>query len=102
MLEPTGPDDFKKRQEAIRSRIQTAAKSSDSEILKKQAAKENRNRPEIQEMREMCDRLFHEGMEMYATGEMTFEEFAHDLHRSFLALSKRKPEQKRTMPGEKG
>lgn len=85
-----GVDDYKKREEAIRRRLSSAAKSSDSEILKNQAKKENRDRPEIQDMTRMAHMLLEEGLEMFRSGDMTFGEMADDLHRAMTALGQHK------------
>ena len=83
----SGPDNFKKRQEAIKKKLNEAAKSSGSEILKKQAKRESRERPEIQDNCQMARMLLNEGLQMYESGDMTFPEFVADLHKSLMALS---------------
>lgn len=90
----SGPDDYKKRQEAIKRKLAAAAKSSDSEILKQQAKKEKRrDTPEVQDNCQMARMLVDEGLEMYKSGDMTFEEFAADLHKSIMAIAGKKSDE---------
>ena len=80
--------DYAKREESIKRKLSSAAKSSGSEILKRQVEKEKiRDRPEIQEKCQMAHMLVDEGCEMYKSGDMTFEEFVMDLHKSLMAIS---------------
>lgn len=95
-----GPLDYKKQQEAIKRKLSSAAKSSGSKILAAQAKKENRDRPEIQEMVQMARMLFDEGMEMYRSGDMSFEDMSNDLHRSLMAISGHKKRMDKEAEGE--
>lgn len=89
--EIAGPDDYKKRQEAIKRKLKSAAESSGSEILKSQSKKENRkDTPEVQDNCQMARMLVDEGLEMYKSGDMSFSEFVEDLHKSLMAVSGRK------------
>ena len=81
------PNDFQKRQEAIKKKLNSAAKDSGSAILKKQAKRENRDRPEVQDNCRMVRMLVDEGIQMYESGDMDFPAFVEDLHKSLMAIS---------------
>lgn len=82
--------EFQKRQEAIRKKLNQAAKGSDSEILQKQAKRENRERPEVQDNVRMVRMLVDEGIQMYESGDMSLSELVEDLHKSLMAVAGQK------------
>lgn len=82
----SGPDDYKKRQEAIKRKLSEAAGKSDSKILDQTNREEQRDKPTIQDNCQMVHRLVSEGLEMYREGDMTLKEFVEDLNLSLKAL----------------
>lgn len=91
--EPAGPDEYKKRQEAIKKAIGEAAKKSPTQILKSQMKEmDTEAKKEVQMKCEMTRMVFHEGLEMYEDGDMTYQEFVSDLSKSLQAIAGMKPE----------
>lgn len=84
---PSSDHDFEKQQEAIKRKIISAAKSSDSEILKRKAKEEQRDKTEIRSNVQIAHMLVDEGLELYRDGDMSFDEFIEDLHKSLKAIS---------------
>ena len=89
-------DDYKKQQEAIKNKISEAAKKTDSEILKSKKKEENKDSPEMKQNCEMARMLLSEGLEMYQSGDMSFEEMVDDLHKAMMAISDKKMDDKKT------
>ena len=84
-----GPEEYSKRQEAIKRRLSSASKSSESKILAHQAKKERRDRPEVQDLAQMARMLMDDGLEMYRAGDMKFEDFVEDLNKALVAVAKK-------------
>lgn len=78
-------DNNYKEQKAAMSKKMAGVKGKiATEVKKDLAEKKDDKSKQIQ-----CDlayRVFHEGMEMYKDGEMSFKEFADDLHQTLLAI----------------
>lgn len=83
---PSGPDEWKKRQEAIKRKLAAAAGKSDAKILDATNQEEQRDMPTIQDNCQMVRRLVDEGLEMYREGDMELAEMVEDLHLSLKAL----------------
>lgn len=80
-------NDYKKQQEAIRSRVQAAAKGSDSQVLKSKAkVMEAKADKMISENCQLARMLFDESMDMYRCGDMTFSEMVDDLTKALKAI----------------
>lgn len=81
--------DYKRHQEAIRQAIIKSKNQEPTEILKAKLVQLNAEEdPKRKKLCEMSRMLFHEGLEQFEGGKLTFEDFINDLHRSFLAIGK--------------
>lgn len=86
--EPAGPDEYKKRQEAIKKAIGAAAKKAPTQILKSQMKEmDTEAKKETMMKCEMTRMVFHEGLEMFESGDMTYPEFVEDLSKSLKAIA---------------
>lgn len=77
-------DNYQKEQAAIQDAIKAAAKKSDNKTLKSIAKSqdgETRKRCQIAEM------VFHESLESFSEGRMTFPEMIEDLTKALKAVS---------------
>lgn len=100
---PTGPSEWEKRQAAIKKAIAAAAKKAPTEILKSRAKElDTEAKKEVQMQCEMARMLFHEGMEMYESGDLTFDAFVDDLTRSLKAISNTKVKGTAPIPADDG
>lgn len=79
-------DDYKKQEEAIKKKITSAGEGT--EILKSKAKENKMDKPEVHQNCEVARMLLSEGLEMYESGEMSFDEFIEDLHKSLMAIQK--------------
>ena len=79
--------DYDKQEEAIKKRLASAGEGT--EILKSKAKENKMDKPEVHQNCEMTRMLLNEGLEMYESGEMSFDEFIEDLHKSLLAINKK-------------
>ena len=76
-------DEYKAREAAMKKMMSKV----DTKIGKE--VKSSFNKKEDKESKAKCDlayRIFHEGMEMYEEGDMTFKEFVEDLNKTLLAI----------------
>lgn len=92
---PEGPEDYKKRQEAIKKKIVGAAKGTDAKILSNVGKEADRDKAEVHDNCQMLRMLFDEGIEMYQEGDMELSAMVEDLYKSLKALvgqSKKKSE----------
>ncbi|MEK7091757.1 MAG: hypothetical protein AAB900_02090 [Patescibacteria group bacterium] len=78
--------DYDKQEEAIKKRLDSAGEGT--EILKSKAKENKMDKPEVHQNCEVARMLLSEGLEMYESGEMSFDEFIEDLHKSLLAIQK--------------
>lgn len=82
-MNSTEPEDYKAREEAMKKMMAKV----DTKIGKE--VKSDLSKKEDKDSDTKCDlayRIFHEGMEMYKEGEMTFKEFTEDLNKTLLAI----------------
>lgn len=80
-------EDMEKMMKEVSSKIQKAAKKSDSEILKMHAKEmEMEEDPQVEMKCKMVSMLVDEGLEMYECGEMKFEEMIEDLYKALKAI----------------
>lgn len=85
--EISGPEDWKKRQAAIKRALEDANKRDSTKILAQETKEMDLDaKKELQMNCEMAERVFHEGMEMYRDGDFTFSEFVEDLYRTLKAI----------------
>lgn len=76
-------DEYKAREEAMKKMMSKV----DTKIGKE--VKSDFDKKEDKESKVKCDlayRIFHEGMEMYEEGDMTFKEFIEDLNKTLKAI----------------
>ncbi|MFA6171978.1 MAG: hypothetical protein WCW77_00545 [Patescibacteria group bacterium] len=79
--------EYKKQQEAVKNRIMSAAKKSDSQVLKSRAkVMEAKTDKMIKENCRLAEMLFMESIEMYENGDMTFKEMIDDLTKALKAV----------------
>lgn len=84
---PVSEDQYEKRQKLIRKAISKAAKKSGTEILKESVKEMDVEAKEKTRAHcEMARMLFNEGLEMYEEGDMSFEDFVEDLHKTLKAI----------------
>lgn len=81
----TSDEDWKKQEEAMKKSLKKAAVKSGSEILKKVSKKEEENK-EVRMKCRMARRVFDEGIEMFESGDMSFENMVEDLYESLKAI----------------
>ena len=87
MYKMSSLDDMEKQMKAISSKVQKAAKKSDSKILKSHAkGMEMEENPEVENRCKMVKMLVNEGLEMYECGEMDFESMVEDLYKALKAI----------------
>lgn len=83
-----GPSEFKKQREAVDKKLQAASKKSDSKVLKRVAKEvENKDNSDVREKTKLAEMLFHESLDMFRDGEMTFKEFTNDLNEALKAVA---------------
>ncbi len=77
-------EDYKAREEAMKKIME---KVQDTKISK--AVLSDLKKSTDKDAKMKCDlsyRIFHEGMEMYESGQLTFKEFVADLNKTLLAI----------------
>jgi hypothetical protein len=80
-------DDMKKKMDQVSSQVQKAAKKSSSKILKSQAQEMKMDdNPEVDIKCKMVHMLVEEGLEMYESGDMSYEEMVDDLYEALKAV----------------
>lgn len=83
MKDIAGEDEYKAREEAMKKIMAKV----DTKIGKE--VKSGLSKKDDKESKTKCDlayRIFHEGMEMYEEGDMSFKEFVEDLNKTLLAI----------------
>lgn len=74
--------EYEKRKEEMRKKI-GSVKGAIAKKVKADLAAPDKDKKMI------CDltyKVFHEGMELYESGELTFKEFVEDLNKTLLAI----------------
>lgn len=82
-METNIEDEYKAREAAMKKMMSKV----DTKIGKE--VKSKFNKKDDKESKAKCDlayKIFHEGMEMYEEGDMTFKEFVEDLNKTLLAI----------------
>lgn len=81
-MEPSTDKEYEKRKEEMRKKI-GEVKGAIAKKVKAELATPDK------EKRMKCDlayKIFHEGVEMYQEGELTFKEFTEDLYKTLKAI----------------
>lgn len=80
-------DDMEEMMNNVSSKIQKAAKKSDSEILKTKANEMmKKDDPEIMNKCRMVRMLVDEGLDMYECGDMEFKDMVEDLYKALKVI----------------
>lgn len=83
----TSESDYQKQEKAIKTKLNSAAKGSDSEILKDVAKEVDReNDDDINQNCRMVNKLVNEGLDMYREGDMEFADMIDDLCKALKAI----------------
>jgi len=102
MMEIDGPNDWKKRQEAINKRLKGVAKESGSKIAKEISDRKDRKADAtIDQNCEMISTLCYEAQEQLRSGKMTVKEVIKDLCEALECIPDVKFEKAENSKGEK-
>ena len=81
--------DYEKQEEVMRKRV-GEMEGKGGKSMNRMAKKAKHDTEEMQQRSRILHQLVDEGMEMHKAGDMTFEEMTEDLHKSMMAMGKKK------------